>query len=61
MTDGQFNKAVADSAYKAAKDALNGWDPSGGAIYYYNPKTAVSKWIRSRPIITTIGRHVFCS
>ena len=61
MTDGQFNKTVADSAYKAAKDALNGWDPSGGAIYYYNPKTAVSKWIRSRPIITTIGRHVFCS
>lgn len=60
MTDGQINQPVADSAYKAAQDALNGWDPSGGAIYYYNPKTAQSSWIRSRPVITTIGRHVFC-
>ena len=50
-----------DSAYRAARDALNGWDPSGGAIYYYNPKTATNKWIRSRPVISTIGRHVFCS
>ena len=53
--------AVAESAYRAAQDALNGWDPSGGAIYYYNPQTATNQWIRSRPIITTIGRHVFCS
>lgn len=60
MYDGQINVAVADSAYKAAQDALNGWDPSGGAIYYYNPKTAKSSWIRSRPIILTIGNHVFC-
>ena len=60
LTDGQFNKPVADSAYKAARDALNGWDPSGGAIYYYNPKTATSKWIFSRKTITTIGRHRFC-
>ncbi len=60
MYDGQINKAVADSAYKAAKDAINGWDPSGGAIYYYNPKTAKSSWIRNRPIILTIGNHVFC-
>lgn len=60
MYDGQINVAVADSAYKAAQDALNGWDPSGGAIYYYNPKTAKSNWIRSRPIILTIGNHVFC-
>ncbi len=60
MYDGQINVAVADSAYKAAQDAINGWDPSGGAIYYYNPKTAKSSWIRNRPIILTIGNHVFC-
>lgn len=61
LYDGQFEQPVADSAYSAARDALNGMDPSGGAIYYYNPKTATNRWIRSRPIITTIGRHVFCS
>ena len=60
LNDGQFYKPVSDSAYKAARDALNGVDPSGGAIYYYNPKTATSTWIRSRPVITTIGNHVFC-
>ena len=42
-------------------DAINGWDPSGGAIYYYNPRTAKSQWIRTRPVICTIGNHVFCS
>ncbi len=61
LDDGQFDKPVADSAYKAARDALNGWDPSGGAIYYFNPATATSKWIWSRPHITTIGKHRFCS
>ncbi len=61
LYDGQFYEPVADSAYSAARDALNGMDPSGGAIYYYNPVTATNKWIRSRPVITTIGRHVFCS
>ena len=60
LYDGQFDKPIADSAYSAARDALNGWDPSGGAIYYYNPKTATNKWIRSRPIIKKIGKHVFC-
>ena len=60
LDDGQWNKPVADSAYKAARDALNGWDPSGGAIYYFNPSTATSKWIWSRPLITTIGKHRFC-
>jgi len=60
MTDGQWDAAITDSAYKAAMAAMNGWDPSGGAIYYYNPRTAVSNWIRTRPTITTIGRHVFC-
>ena len=61
VNDGQFDQPVADSSYKAAQDALNGWDPSGGAIYYYNPKTAISQWIRTRPVIKTIGRHVFCN
>ncbi len=61
LYDGQFDEPVADSAYSAARDAINGLDPSGGAIYYYNPKTATSKWIFSRPVITTIGNHRFCS
>lgn len=61
LYDGQFYKPISDSAYSAARDALNGLDPSGGAIYYYNPKTATNKWITGRPVITAIGRHVFCS
>lgn len=61
INDGQFDKPVADSAYSAARDALNGMDPSGGAIYYFNPSTATSKWIWSRPLIKTIGKHRFCS
>ncbi len=61
LDDGQFYEPISASAYKAATDALNGLDPSGGAIYYYNPKIATSKWIFSRPIITTIGDHRFCS
>ena len=59
VTTGDFT--FIDSAYKAARDALNGWDPSGGAIYYFNPSTATSKWIWSRPLITTIGKHRFCA
>jgi N-acetylmuramoyl-L-alanine amidase len=61
LNDGQFYKPVADSAYRAASDALSGVDPSGGAIYYYNPDKSTNKWIFSRPIITTIGKHRFCS
>ena len=61
MGDGQFNQPVADSAYRAARDALNGWDPSGGAFYYFNPSTATSKWIWSRPLLVVIGKHRFCS
>ena len=61
LQDGQFYEPISASAYKAATDALNGLDPSGGAIYYYNPKIATSKWIFSRPVITTIGDHRFCS
>ncbi len=60
LYDGQFYEPIADSAYSAARDAINGLDPSGGAIYYYNPATATSKWIFSRPVITTIGAHRFC-
>lgn len=60
LYDGQFWEPVADSAYRAAQDALNGWDPSGGALYYFNPDTATNAWIWSRPHLTTIGKHRFC-
>ena len=60
VTDGQINITPTESCYNAARDALNGWDPTGGAIYYYNPVTATSSWIRTRPIVKTIGKHVFC-
>ena len=61
LNDGGVNAAVADSAYNAARDAINGWDPSGGAIYYYNPAKSTNQWIFSRPVIVTIGEHRFCS
>lgn len=61
LNDGQFYESIADSAYQAARDAINGVDPSSGAIYYYNPEKSTNKWIFSRPIITTIGKHRFCS
>lgn len=61
MVDGQFNEPVAESAVRAAQEALNGADPSGGAIYYFNPSTATSAWIWSRPLIKVIGNHRFCS
>ncbi|MGE4486110.1 MAG: cell wall hydrolase, partial [Oscillospiraceae bacterium] len=56
-----FSAEVTDSAYKAARDAINGVDPSGGAIYYFNPAKATSKWIWSRPLLIVIGTHRFCS
>ncbi len=59
VDDGQINNPVSETSKKAAKDALNGWDPSGGAIYFYNPAKSTSKWIFSRPTITTIGNHIF--
>lgn len=59
VVDGQWDAQMYESSYKAAQDALNGWDPTGGAIYYYNPAKTTSKWIYSRPVITTIGKHVF--
>ena len=60
VKDGQINLTPNETAKKAARDALNGWDPSYGAIYYFNPKTATNKWIWSRPMTVTIGRHRFC-
>jgi len=60
VDDGQMFQPPGDSALKAAKDALNGWDPSGGALYYYNPAKTTNKWIWSRPIIKVIGKHYFC-
>ena len=62
VSDGQINVAIEESStvVKAARDALNGWDPTEGAIYYFNPDTATNKWIWSRPLIKTIGKHGFC-
>ena len=58
--DGQINLEPNESAMRAAKDAMNGWDPTNGCIYYYNPQTATSDWIWSRPVQLTIGKHSFC-
>ena len=60
VRDGQINLTPDSTAKKAAQDAMNGWDPSYGAIYYFNPATATNKWIWSRPMTVTIGRHRFC-
>ncbi len=60
VSDGQINLTPNETAKKAAQDALNGWDPSNGAIYYFNPSTATNKWIWSRPMTVTIGKHRFC-
>lgn len=60
VRDGQINLTPDSNARKAAQDALNGWDPSYGAIYYFNPSTATNKWIWSRPMTITIGKHRFC-
>ena len=60
VRDGQINLTPNSTARKAAQDALNGWDPSYGAIYYFNPSTATNKWIWSRPLTVTIGKHRFC-
>lgn len=62
VSDGQINVPIdpKSTVYKACQDAMNGWDPSGGAIYYFNPDTATNKWIWSRPLIIKIGKHRFC-
>lgn len=59
VSDGQINLTPDQTAINAAKDALNGWDPTGGCLYYYNPVTATSEWIFSRETVITIGKHVF--
>jgi len=56
---GQINQPANQTAYKAAQDALAGWDPSYGSLYFYNPKTSISRWIFSRPVVRQIGNHVF--
>ena len=58
--DSNWYQPVADSAKRAAQDAINGWDPSGGAIYYYNPAKTSNAWMRSRTVIKVIGNHYFC-
>lgn len=60
VSDGQINLTPNDQSKKAAQDAINGWDPTYGCIYYFNPSTATSKWIWSRPQVLTIGKHIFC-
>ena len=57
--DGQFDMTPTDSALRAARDAMNGWDPTGGCTYYYNPSTATNAWIWTRDVQLTIGRHAF--
>lgn len=59
VSDGQINLTPDDTAMRAARDAINGWDPTGGALYYYNPAVATSAWIFDRQTVTVIGRHVF--
>ncbi len=62
VADGQINTPISEGStvYKAAQDALNGWDPTGGCVYYFNPDTATNSWIWSRPHVITIGKHRFC-
>jgi len=60
VTDGQIDSNMEPQSTKAARDALNGWDPSGGAVYYFNPSKSTNKWIWSRPLIKVIGKHRFC-
>lgn len=60
VSDGQINLEPNSTARKAAQDAINGWDPTSGCIYYFNPNTATSSWIWSRPQVITIGKHIFC-
>jgi N-acetylmuramoyl-L-alanine amidase len=60
VADGQIWLTPNENARKAVQDAINGWDPSGGCLYYFNPDTATSKWIWTRPQVKTIGKHIFC-
>ena len=60
VSDGQINMQPDNESIRAARDAMNGWDPSHGCLYYYNPKTATSRWMLSRPVLLRIGQHAFC-
>ena len=62
VSDGQINHPISEDStvYKAARDAMNGWDPTNGCVYYFNPNTATNKWIWSKTIVKTIGKHHFC-
>ena len=60
VVDGQFNEPVAASAYNAARDALNGWDPTNGCVYYYNPAKTSNAYMHAKPTVTVIGSHRFC-
>lgn len=60
VSDGQINAPLEQSPTKAAQDSLNGWDPTGGCVFYYNPAKTTNKWIWSRPVIKVIGKHHFC-
>ena len=62
VADGQINQPIASGStvVKAARDAMNGWDPTNGCVYYFNPNTATNKWIWSKTIVKTIGKHHFC-
>ena len=62
VSDGQINEPISENSpvYKAAQDAMNGWDPTNGCVYYFNPNTATNSWIWSKSIVKTIGKHHFC-
>ncbi len=62
VSDGQINVLIDEDStvVKAAQDALNGWDPTNGCVYYFNPNTATNSWIWSKTIVKTIGKHHFC-
>ncbi|OUM98452.1 MAG: spore cortex-lytic enzyme [Paenibacillaceae bacterium ZCTH02-B3] len=60
VSDGQIWMTPNETALRAAQDAVNGWDPTDGCLYYFNPATATNKWIWSRPQYKKIGKHIFC-
>ena len=60
IKNGRFDRPVSESAFRAARDALNNIDPSGGAVYFYNPRGIYAQWLRSRPVISVIGSYIFC-
>ncbi|MEG1547974.1 MAG: spore cortex-lytic enzyme [Clostridia bacterium] len=59
VSDGQINLSPDETSIKAARDAMNGWDPTGGCLYYYNPAKTTNKWMLSKPVLLNIGRHAF--